>query len=131
VKLLLALAACTPVEALPDPGFVIVGVSPEEDAADVVEAHIPELRFSDPIDPALCTPETLRIDAVHDDETVAFAVALAVVSKDEGYRVQLTHDAPLPTGWTYRLSARGGDDGCQSVDGLPLAPFASAFTVVE
>ncbi len=129
--LLLALVGCTPVDSLPDPGFVIVGVSPDEDAADVVEAHIPELRFSDPIDPALCTPETLRLDAVHADESVAFAVALAVVSKDEGYRVQLTHDAPLPTGWTYRLSARGGDDGCQSLDGLPLAPFASAFTVVE
>ena len=127
--LFLLLQSCTPVDSLPDLGFSIVGVSPGDGAADVVEAHIPELRFSDPIDTALCTPDTLRVDGVEAGEAVAFPVDIAVVAKDEGYRVQLTHAVPLPTSWTYRISARAGEDGCVSVDGEPLEPFASSFTV--
>ncbi|MDP2314074.1 MAG: Ig-like domain-containing protein [Pseudomonadota bacterium] len=127
---LLALAACTPADTLPGVGFAIVGVSPDDGATDVVEAHIPELRFSEPIDPELCTPDALRVDGVHEDETVAFSVELEVISLDEGYRVQLTPADTLPTGWSYRISARAGaDTGCQSVDGGVLEPFASSFAV--
>jgi hypothetical protein len=128
--LLLVLFACTPADTLPGGGFAIVGVSPEDGASDVVEAHIPELRFNAPIDTALCTLDTLRVDGVNADETVAFGVDIAVVAKDEGYRVQLTHATPRPGGWAYRISARAGDDsGCQSVDGDVLEPFASSFAV--
>ncbi len=128
--LLLSLAACAPVEAPPGPGFAIVGVSPEDGSTDVVEAHIPELRFSEPIDTTLCTPTSLRVDGVHEDDTVAFVVDIVVVALDEGYRVQLTHETTLPTGWSYRISAHAGDDaGCQSVDGALLEPFASSFAV--
>lgn len=127
---LFALSACTPADGLLDQGFAIVGVSPDEGASDIIEAHIPELRFNAPIDPALCTPESLRVDGVHEDETVAFSVDIVIVAKDEGYRVQLTHEAAFPGGWTYLISARAGDEaGCQSVDGELLEPFASSFAV--
>lgn len=127
---LFALQACTPVDSLPGGGFAIEGVSPEDGATDVVEVHVPELRFNAPIDTALCTPDSLRVDGVNADDTVAFGVDVVVVAKDEGYRVQLTHEEPLPGGWTYRISARAGDDaGCRSVDGDILEPFASSFAV--
>jgi hypothetical protein len=120
--------------AEPDPdvetGFAIVGVSPEDGAADVVEAHIPELRFSDPADPDTCTAETLRLDGIVDDGAVAFSVPVEIVPLDGGLRVQLTHADPLPRGWSYALSARAGDDdGCLDVDGNVLRPFASSFAV--
>lgn len=128
--MLLLLLACTPAPDLPAEGFHVVGVSPDDGATDVVEAHIPEFRFSDPIDPERCDTTTLRLDGIHDDGRVGFSVDVIVASLDEGHRVQLTHEDPMPTGWTYALSARAGDDdGCQSVDGDPLAPFASTFTV--
>ena len=128
--MLLLLAACTEAPYIPSEGFRISGVSPEDGATDVVEVQIPELRFSDPIDPATCTAETLRLDGTHADGTVAFAVAVIVTAYDEGYRVQLGHDDPLPVGWAYALSARAADDaGCTSLDGDLLAPFASTFTV--
>lgn len=130
LALLCALAACAPVDPAPSGGFAIVGVSPEDGSTDVVEAHIPELRFNDSIDTDLCTPTTLRVDGVHADETVAFRVDLAVVALDEGRRVQLTPTTTLPTGWSYRISAAAGDEtGCLSIDGARLEPFASGFTV--
>jgi hypothetical protein len=129
--MLLLLAACTEAPDMPAPRFRVSSVSPEDGATDVVEAMIPELRFSDPIDEATCTPETLRLDAIHADGTVAFPVDVSVSALDDGFRVQLRHDeAPLPVGWTYAISARAGDeDGCLSVDGALLSPFGSTFTV--
>lgn len=124
------LAACTPATTPPDEGFTIVGVSPEDGASDVVEAHIPELRFSDPIDTFRCNADTLRLDGIHDDDTVAFEVELEVLPLDEGHRVQLPPVDKLPSGWTYALSARGGSEsGCASTAGDLLAPFTSTFYV--
>ncbi len=128
--MLLLLAACTEAPYVPVEGFHISGVSPADGATDVVEAHVPELRFSDPVDEERCTPATLRLDGIHADGRVAFEVVVTLTALDEGYRVQLAHEDPLPTGWMYALSARAADeDGCASVDGELLEPFASTFTV--
>ncbi len=128
--ILLSLAACAPENTELDPGFHVVGVSPEDGAADVVEAHLPELRFSDAVSPEACGAEALRLDGIHADDTVAFAVPLVVVALDGGVRIQLTHPEPLPRGWSYALSAHAGDSsGCVDLDGRTLAPFASTFTV--
>lgn len=128
--MLLALLACTPVTEVPDGGFHVSGVVPEDGLVDVVEAQVPELRFSDPIDPGTCTPASLRLDAIHEDATVAFSMDILVLSMDGGYRVQLAHEEPMPGGWTYAISVRSDDDaGCTSVDGEPVHPFTSTFTV--
>jgi hypothetical protein len=127
---MLLLAGCTPSPYLPEDTFSIAGVVPEDGSTDVVEAAIPELRFDRPIDATTCTPDTLRIDGILDDGTVAFTMPLAVESLDSGYRVQLETDDPFPGGWTYAISARADDDGaCYSLDGIVLEPFASTFAV--
>ncbi len=126
----LAFAACAPENAEADLGFRVVSVSPEDGAADVIEAHLPELRFSDAVSPEGCDSEALRLDGIHPDDTVAFAVPIEVVALDGGLRIQLTHPEPLPRGWSYALSAHAGDSsGCVDLDGRTLAPFASMFTV--
>lgn len=124
------LLACTPSPYLPEDSFSVAGVVPEDGTVDAVEAAVPELRFDHPIDPATCTPDTLRIDGILADDTVAFPMELEIVSLDSGYRVQLTHADTFPRGWTYAISARADDEGaCYSLDGLVLQPFASTFAV--
>lgn len=128
--MMLLLAACTPSPYLPEETFSIAGVVPEDGTGDVVEAAIPELRFDRPIDETTCTPDTLRIDGVLDDGSVAFPVPLTIEPRDSGYRVQLVADEPFPHGWTYAISARANDDAaCFSLDGIVLEPFASTFAV--
>ena len=110
-------------------GFSVASVSPEDGATDVVEAHLPELRFSDAIDPETCGDETVRLDGVHDDLSVAFRVEGELILVDEGAKVQFRHDNPLPRGWRYAITVRGGDDGCSSAAGDAIHPFDSTFEV--
>lgn len=129
--MILLLLACTEETAPPAQGFQIVGSTPEDGETSVVEAQIPELRFSDPIDPETCTPETLHVVALLDDDSVAFHVAIEVLSLDGGSRVQLTHEDAFPTGWRYALSAEAGvTGGCLSIEGELLEPFTATFGVL-
>jgi hypothetical protein len=128
--MILLLAACADETAPPAAGFHIVGSTPEDGEPSVIEAQIPELRFSAPIDVDLCTADTLQIVGLFDDGSVAFHVDLEVLALDEGSRVQLTHEVAFPTGWMYALSASSGaSDGCFSRDGEPLEPFSATFGV--
>ena len=122
---LLACAGPPPVGA----GFSVAAVSPEDGATDVVEAHIPEVRFSEAIDPDTCDAETVRLDGVHDDLSVAFPVESEIILVDQGAKVQFRHDNPLPRGWRYAITVRGGDDGCSSTTGETIHPFGSTFEV--
>ena len=129
--MILLLIACADETAPPSRGFYIVGSTPEDGETSVVEAQIPELRFSDPIDPETCTVDTLQVVGLLDDDSVAFHVAIEVLSLDGGSRVQLTHEEAFPTGWRYALSAEAGvTGGCLSVDGDPLEPFSATFGVL-
>ncbi len=112
-----------------DPGFSVVGSAPEDGTEDAVESQQPELRFNAVTDPARCDADTLRLDALHDDDTVAFRVDAVIESVDGGVKLRLVPDAPMPTGWRYALTVRDGDDGCASIDGDVVRPFRAVFTV--
>lgn len=112
-----------------DEGFRVIGVVPEDGAADAVEAQVPELRFSELADEATCGPEALRLDAIHEDWTVAFPVEVSLTAVDRGAKIQFTHTLPLEAGWTYAVTVRGGEEGCTDTHGTPVRPFASSFTV--
>lgn len=128
--LILALAGCaedTPIEV--DPGFHVIGVVPEDGATDVIDAQIPELRFSDPASEETCTVDTVRLDGVHDDGSVAFPIEVTLTAIDRGSKLQLAHDLALLPGWTYVLTVQGGADGCTDTQGNPIQAFASRFSV--
>lgn len=127
VALLAACADDAPVDV--DEGFRVIGVVPEDGAIDAVEVQIPELRFSEAADMEACTADVVRLDAVHDDMTVAFGVDVALTSVDMGAKIQLEHDDPFLTGWTYAITVRGGEDGCANTKGDVVRDFASLFTV--
>lgn len=126
---LLFLLACSEEADPVDVGFVVVGVSPEDGAADVVEAHVPELRFSADLDTDACDADRLRLDAVEDDGSVAFSVDAVLTPVDRAAKMQFAHEVPFPAGWTYALSVRGGPDGCLDVAGNEIRPFLSRFFV--
>ncbi|MFZ5476591.1 MAG: hypothetical protein ACOZNI_07430 [Myxococcota bacterium] len=125
---MIGLLACAAEEPAIDV-FEVVGVSPGDGADDVVEAHVPELRFSALADADTCNADTVRLDGVHEDLTVAFPVEVDVVAIDRGAKIQLDHAAAFPRGWTYAISVAGGRDGCLDVDGNQILAFASTFVV--
>ncbi len=109
----------------------MVGVSPTDGSDDAYEVTIPELRVSGVADQERCNGASVRLDAVNDDDTVAFAVPLAVDVSDDGGKLRLVHMDPLPRGLTYAITARGGPEGCADVDGDDIIPFRSLFTVQD
>ncbi len=127
---LLLAAACAPPPPLEvDPGFVVVGSSPEDGTEDVVESHLPELRFNEVSDPDTCTTSSVRLDALHEDDTVAFAVEADLERVDDGVKLRLAPYEPMPNGWWYALTVRDGADGCTSVGGDAVRPFRARFFV--
>jgi hypothetical protein len=115
-----------------DEGFRVVSVSPLDGSDDAYEVTIPELRVAGVADPERCNGASVRIDAVHDDDdTVAFSVPLAVDVSEDGGKLRLVHLDPLPRGFTYAMTARGGPEGCSDVDGDDILPFRSLFTVQD
>jgi hypothetical protein len=129
---LVGLAGCaSPPRADLDEGFRVVGVSPTDGSDDAYEVTIPELRVSGVADQERCNGASVRLDAVNDDDTVAFAVPLAVDVSDDGGKLRLVHMDPLPRGLTYAITARGGPEGCADVDGDDIIPFRSLFTVQD
>lgn len=124
---LILLACATPEEADSGPTFAVTGVNPEDGTPDVVEAVVPQLRFSGELDVASCAADAFRVDGIDAGQQVAFGVPVLIVASEGGSRVALDPDGPLPRGWTYAVTARG--EACFSLDGLPLRPFYSSFTV--
>ena len=72
---LLPAAACTLIACaqVPDtgdgPAFTVVGSSPEDGADDVIEAVIPEVRFSAAANEETCNTDTVRLDAIDAEST--------------------------------------------------------------
>jgi len=122
------LAACAEPEDSGGPQpFEVVGVSPADGATGIVESASAELRLSAGLDELTCPPSQTRIDALGPDGTVAFTVAVARFADATEQTLRLDPSDPLPRGWTYAVSLRGGT--CASQDGRPLEPFSSTFTV--
>lgn len=127
--MVLTLLACA--DAPEDSGgpapFEVVGVTPADGTRDVVESAHPELRFSAPLDTTTCPADHTRLDGLAADGTVAFRVEVARFADDDAQTLQLDPTDPLPRGWTYAVSVRGGT--CAALDGRLLEPFSSRFTV--
>ncbi|MCB9761878.1 MAG: hypothetical protein H6739_18760 [Alphaproteobacteria bacterium] len=109
--------------------FEVVSSMPEDGAADVPEALAPELRVSGEADPVTCTPDTLGLGALAAHGGLAFEVGLSVTLKDEGRKIVLAPDEPLPQGFTYAYLVRAGSDACSDTLGRSLGPFYAEFTV--
>lgn len=130
--MILAWLACAAPEDSGAPApqtYSVVSVRPEDGETDVVEAIVPELRLSAPVDLATCPPDGARLDAVDPDGQVLFPVPVILSDAEEGEKLRLTPDGAVPRGWTYAITARAGEGGCRSVDGAVLEPFRSTFTV--
>ena len=113
-----------------DEGFRVMAVAPADGEPAALEMAVPELRLSAAADEERCDGESVRLDALEDDSVVAFPVGVAVDVSEDGRKLRLVHPEPLPSGWTYALSVRGGDDGCADANGEAIVPFRSTFTVV-
>ena len=125
------LLACDAPPANLDEGFRVVSTTPLDGSDDAYEVTIPELRVAGVADPERCNGLTVRVDALNDDDTVVFAVPLAVDVSEDGGKLRLVHLDPLPRGFTYAMTARGGPEGCADVDGDDILPFRSLFTVQD
>ncbi len=127
----LVLSACAGEDPAPvGEGFRVMAVAPEDGEPAALEMAVPELRLSGVADAERCDGRSVRLDALEDDAVVAFPVEVAVEVGDDGRKVRLVHPEPLPGGWTYALSVRGGPDGCADASGDDIVPFRSTFTVV-
>ncbi len=124
----LGLVACADDGSDADPRFYVERVEPEDGATSVTALVFVYLHLSGGPDPERCTAETLRVDAVRADGTVAFEVPSTVTFSGERF-TKVLPDAPYLRGWTYRVTARGGEDGCADLDGVPIEPFVSTFEV--
>lgn len=131
---LMLLVACAKPEAV-DSGydFSVVSGTPADGATDATQMEFPTLTFSAPADPTTCAPGVIRLDAItrdpaSGDATVDFEVDITVGWTAED-TAQIGHTAPLPRGWTYAVTVRGGEGGCLSSAGSPMAGFFSTFAV--
>lgn len=131
--MILLLLACAR-DVVVDTGFdfQVLEATPVEGATGT-QVEQPTLLFNLPADPTTCVPGVLRLDALTrdaagDDHTVDFTVELGLswIAEDN---VQLVHASPLPRGWLYAVTVRGGEDGCTSADGALMAGYYGTFTV--
>lgn len=121
------LAACAEAPAEEDL-FWVESVEPADGTVTPNQLVFVYLQLSDPPDPTRCTTDTLRVDAVRDDGTVAFAAPTELSFSGEAF-VKLLPVEPYLGGWTYRVTAQGGEDGCASAAGVAIEPFVSTFEV--
>lgn len=130
----LLLLACA-IDPVFDTGilFHVVGSTPEDGEDDVIEAVIPEVRFSEAVSEEACGEGAIRLDAVDDAGAVLFTVETTPTFSSVDEKVQLEHDIPLRHGYDYALTVRGAtsqtDQGCTSLAGEVVTPFFARFRV--
>jgi hypothetical protein len=125
--LLVALLACADDPEAED-RFWVREVDPPDGGQLLIAVSPVLVRFSGPLDLERCTSDTMRLDAIRDDGTVAFPIPLTFEATADGF-VRFIHDGPLPAGWVYAITLRGGETGCTDENGTPLDPFLSLFEV--
>lgn len=139
--------------------FRVVSATPDADAAMVTQAEIPSATWNSPADPTTCTTRTVRLDAVDTEgagtdsggtdsgdsaadsggaeggaagdggAVVLFHVEGELSFGAAGDSVQYVHAELLPRGFTYAFTIAGGDAGCLSSTGAPMAGFSRLFAV--
>lgn len=124
---LLLLMGCAEPEA-DAPRFKVSEIDPPDGGEMLIAVSPVLVRFSEPPDMELCTNQTMRLDAIREDATVAFEVPLEFDATGDGF-VRFIHAEPLPAGWAYAVTIRGGDTGCADESGTPIVPFFSSFEV--
>lgn len=88
------------------------------------------LGFSDPIDSDTCGRPTWFLAALGLDGRIAWEVPFLVESMAEANTFELAHEG-LTVGFDHVLTVQGGEEGCLSAAGDPVAPFSITFPVVE
>ncbi|MCB9741253.1 MAG: hypothetical protein H6740_01370 [Alphaproteobacteria bacterium] len=109
--------------------FEVVSAVPE-DGAPADAATRPELRVSAAADPAPAPPRHPRRGRPH-GRGLRRLRGRAGASRwpDEGRKIVLAPDEPLPQGFTYAYLVRAGSDACSDTLGRSLGPFYAEFTV--
>lgn len=133
VQLLLAVTifACgdeSPVDTGPPP-FEVVGVDPDEGMPAESVVYPVQLILSAIPELSACNAETIRVDAILDDGTVAFNSPFTFDLQSEG-NLKLKPDDPYIRGYTYAVTVRGGETGCTDLNGRAILPFYSTFEVL-
>ncbi len=125
------LVACgDPIEPeLRDTGFRVVAVVPLDDDEYAIESVNPELRVTAYADPTSCTPETVRLVAVGEGNSVVREVAYELTFPDNGRKIRMEPEHALANGYWYMVTVRSGIWGCTDTNGRMIAPFASRFFV--
>ena len=108
--------------------FYVESVEPEDGSLEAVAVSNVYLQLSAAPDITRCTTETLRVDAVRGDGTLAFPVPSELSVEGEAF-VKLHPLNPDLRGWTYVVSVQGGEEGCADEGGTPIEPFFSTFEV--
>lgn len=123
------LLACDDAAPEADDAFEVTAVVPADGAEDAVEAQQPELHLSAEADLKQCSADTIRLDGVLADGSVAFPVELTIEEGGDSSRLLLRHEGGLPRGWAYAITVQSGEDGCLDLDGRQIVPFQSTFVV--
>jgi len=128
------LFACAQVPDTGDgPPFTVVGSSPADGADDVIEAVVPEVRFSAAASEDTCNSQTIRLDAIDDEGLVLAPIETTLSFSSGGEKIQIAHAMALHHGFTYAITVSSGatttDEGCTSIAGDSVTPFFSSFTV--
>lgn len=112
----------------PVPDFAVIGVSPD-DGGVAVEVDPVFLRLNAEPDMDRCNTDTIELNAINDDGSVAFPVPAEVSLQEEEGNIRVAGLDAFLNGWTYAVTVMGGENGCADVDGRPITAFLSTFEV--
>jgi hypothetical protein len=94
----------------------VADTGPEPGAVDVPANVLPQVSFSEPVDPATVTPATVRLVDAQGAPVTAEAGSPTV----DGSTVTIRPARPLAEEQTYRIAVTGGDGGVTDLAGNPL-----------
>jgi hypothetical protein len=110
--------------------FRVTGSDPVDGSTDVPDSKVPELRFSAAANQSVCFEGQLSLEAISEDDTVAFDIDYSLSFLEGGFKVQFQTDQALRRGYWYAMVARD-DEGRPCVDDFdnPLEPAGVKFYV--
>lgn len=112
-----------------DTGFFVAGSKPPDEDQNVVESIEPELRLSGTASESTCTPDTVLLRVVSEDNTITEAIDYDLSFEDGGNKIVIQPQDSLLAGYWYLYTVRSGAGGCTNTDGVAIQPFSSLFFV--